>query len=372
MLSRLSLLTRRFMTADLSAIERAPARIAEALLAWFDVHGRHDLPWQHPRTAYRVWVAEIMLQQTQVATVIGYFNAFMARFPDVQTLAAAPVDDVMAHWAGLGYYARARNLHAAARQVVAEHDGNFPEDVDTLMTLPGIGRSTAGAVVAQAFGVWAPILDGNAKRVIARLAAIEATPGTAAFEKPLWALAERYTPRARVTDYTQAIMDLGATLCTRRAPACSRCPLADRCRAHALRVEADIPARRKKRARPQRETTVLWIEDEAGRLLLEKRPPAGIWGGLWSLPEVTDAETTDIAAECRARYGIQIEQTAMLAPIVHGFTHFLLTIHVCRVQAKRTARIMEGRSEWFAPDVRPGVPAPIARLLDTPQQSLNL
>jgi len=175
--------------------EHAPDEIASALLAWFDAHGRHDLPWQHPRSAYRVWVAEIMLQQTQVATVIDYFNAFMARFPNLHSLAGAASDDVMAHWAGLGYYARARNLHAAARAVVAEHDGEMPRDVDGLMALPGIGRSTAGAIVAQAHGRWAPILDGNAKRVIARLAAIEATPGTAAYEKPLWQLAERYTPR---------------------------------------------------------------------------------------------------------------------------------------------------------------------------------
>ncbi|RJS91210.1 A/G-specific adenine glycosylase [Salinisphaera sp. Q1T1-3] len=348
----------------------APTAIADPLLSWFDVHGRHDLPWQHPRTPYRVWVAEIMLQQTQVTTVIDYFNAFMARFPDVYALAEAASDEVMGYWAGLGYYARARNLHAAARELVATHDGVFPRDVETLMTLPGIGRSTAGAVVAQAFGVWAPILDGNAKRVIARLAAVTATPGTAAYEQPLWALAARYTSTHRVTDYTQAIMDLGATLCTRRAPACSACPLEDRCQARRKRITADIPARRKKKARPQRAVTVLVIEDEVGHLLLEKRPPSGIWGGLWSLPEI--AADADIEAACRERFGLDVVPDVPMTPIEHGFTHFLLTIHAWRVRSLAATRIMDGHAEWFARDALPGVPAPIARLVDTPQHDLNL
>ncbi|HET7312994.1 A/G-specific adenine glycosylase [Salinisphaera sp.] len=350
--------------------ERAPARIDARLLAWFDRHGRHDLPWQHPRTPYRVWVAEIMLQQTQVATVIDYFNAFMARFPDVWALAAAQADDVMARWAGLGYYARARNLHAAAKWIVAEHRGALPRDVQTLMTLPGIGRSTAGAIVAQAFGVWAPILDGNAKRVIARLAAITAVPGSAAYEKPLWQLAERYTPHERVSDYTQAIMDLGATLCTRRAPNCPGCPLAADCVANADALQADIPAPRKKRARPRRETTLLVIKDDAGRVLLEKRPPAGIWGGLWSLPEI-DPEA-DIEAVCRERFGIAATPGAALAPIEHGFTHFLLTLHARRVQYRSTVRIMDGDFAWYERRDRPGLPAPIARLVDSPQLKLGL
>jgi A/G-specific adenine glycosylase len=358
------------VTTTAAPTERAPPEIAAALLAWFDAHGRHDLPWQHPRTAYRVWVAEIMLQQTQVATVIDYFNAFVARFPDIHALADAPSDDVMAHWAGLGYYARARNLHAAAQAVVAEHDGKMPDTVDGLMALPGIGRSTAGAIVAQAYGQWAPILDGNAKRVIARLAAVEATPGTAAYEKPLWQLAERYTPRERVTDYTQAIMDLGATLCTRSRPACERCPLAERCLARAEGLQNRIPAPRKRKKRPQRETRVLVVTDRQGRVLLEKRPPAGIWGGLWSLPEVQVDE--DIAAYCDARLGIAVADTRELAPIRHGFTHFELLIHATRVQGAQSARIMDASQQWFAADTRPGVPAPIARLLDTPQKALAL
>lgn len=353
-----------------TATERAPDRIASALLAWFDMHGRHDLPWQHPRSAYRVWVAEIMLQQTQVATVIDYFNAFMARFPTIEALAAASSDDVMAHWAGLGYYARARNLHAAAKTALAERGGDMPPDVDGLMELPGIGRSTAGAIVAQAYGQWAPILDGNAKRVLARLAAIDATPGTAAYEKPLWALAERYTPRERITDYTQAIMDLGATLCTRRRPACEQCPLADCCAARASGIQDRIPAPRKRARRPQRETRVLMVLDSQGRVLLEKRPPAGIWGGLWSLPEMPVA--ADVMAFCDARLGLAVTDKHELAPFRHAFTHFELLIYATRVQVTHTPRIMDASQQWFASEARPGVPAPIARLLDTPQKALAL
>lgn len=351
-------------------IEHAPREIAPALLRWFDRHGRHDLPWQHPRSAYRVWVAEIMLQQTQVATVIDYFNAFMARFPDVESLAEAATDDVMAYWAGLGYYARARNLQAAARQIVAEHAGEMPPDVDALMQLPGIGRSTAGAIVAQAFGRWAPILDGNAKRVIARLAAIDATPGTATYEKPLWQLAERYTPRKRVTDYTQAIMDLGATVCTRRRPHCSHCPLADRCIARQTQREDAIPVPRKRAARVQRETTVILALDDTGRVLLAKRPPTGIWGGLWSLPEKPAGQ--DAATFCKQQLGIEVSSGPRLAPVKHGFTHFELLIHPQQVQVRDTTRIMDATLQWFARDALPGVPAPVARLLDTQQQALAL
>jgi len=348
----------------------APDTIADALLAWFDVHGRHDLPWQHPRSAYRVWVAEIMLQQTQVTTVIGYFNAFMARFPDIHALAAADNDDVMAHWAGLGYYARARNLHAAAQRVVAEYDGVMPDTVDALVALPGIGRSTAGAVVAQAFGRWAPVLDGNAKRVIARLAAIQATPGTAAYEKPLWQLAERYTPSTRITDYTQAIMDLGATLCTRSRPQCERCPLKSSCLARAYDLQARIPAPRKRKNRPQREVVVVLAVDAQGRVLLEKRPPSGIWGSLWSLPEKpVDEHVIDF---CRRALGIEIEPGPQLTPIAHAFTHFELLIHPQQVQVTGTARIMEGQLAWYARSDMPGLPAPIVRVLDTSQHAFAL
>lgn len=350
--------------------EPPPESIAEALLAWFDVHGRHDLPWQHPRSAYRVWVAEIMLQQTQVATVIGYFNVFMARFPDIHALAAADDDDVMAHWAGLGYYARARNLHAAARRIVAEYDGVMPDTVTALVQLPGIGRSTAGAIVAQAYGRWAPILDGNAKRVIARLAAVEATPGSAAYEKPLWELAERYTPTTRITDYTQAIMDLGATVCTRRRPQCDQCPLGAGCLAHRHGLQARIPAPRKRKRRPQREVVVVLAVDREGRVLLEKRPPTGIWGGLWSLPEKPDDEP--VLDFCRRALGIDVELGVGLTPVAHAFTHFELMIHPQQVQVIGTGRIMDSSLAWYARSDMPGLPAPILRVLDTPQHPLAL
>lgn len=356
------------MTPELPS--RAPEHIAEPLLAWFDRHGRHDLPWQHPRTPYRVWVAEIMLQQTQVTTVIGYFKAFMQRFPDIQALAAATEDDVMAHWAGLGYYARARHLRAAARQVISAYGGQLPDDVEQLMTLPGIGRSTAGAIVAQAYGIRAPILDGNAKRVMARLAGITATPSTAAYDKPLWGLAERYTPRDRVTDYTQAIMDLGAMICTRGTPACQRCPLAAYCVARQDGMQRAIPAPRRKRSRAHRTTTVLMIEDDSGQLLLEKRPPAGIWGGLWSLPEVPPE--ADVAQFCRDQLGLVASPEEWLAPVEHAFTHFLLTLHAQRMKFVETIRIMDGQHDWFRRDDRPGLPAPIARLVDSPQLKLRL
>ncbi len=349
---------------------QAPTEIAGALLAWFEAHGRHDLPWQHPRTAYRVWIAEVMLQQTQVATVIDYFERFMARFPDVHGLARADDDSVMRHWAGLGYYARARNLHAAAKQVVATHDGELPDSVEALMALPGIGRSTAGAIRAQAFNRWAPILDGNAKRVIARLAAIDERPGSAAYEKPLWMLAERYTPQARVADYTQAIMDLGATVCMRRRPSCERCPLAAGCLAYAIGLQAHIPVPRKRAPRPQREATVIVASDQAGRVLLEKRPPVGIWGGLWSLPEKPPGE--DVAVFCRERLGVDVQLAAELAPLRHAFTHFELLIRARQVQVVGSTRIMESNLQWCARDALPGVPAPIARLLDTHQQTLAL
>lgn len=347
-----------------------PSEIAEPLLAWFDRHGRHDLPWQHPRTPYRVWIGEIMLQQTQVATVIGYFQRFMARFPTVEALAEAKSDDVMAHWAGLGYYARARNLHKAAKQIVAEHGGRFPPDVDSLMALPGIGRSTAGAVVAQAFGIRAPILDGNAKRVLARVAGMTTTPGTAAHDKALWALAEQYTPHERITDYTQAIMDLGATCCTRRNPDCHACPLACRCMAFQQGRQTEIPRPRKKRARPQRWTKVLLVRDNANRLLLVKRPPTGIWGGLWSLPEI--ALEADVRSACRERLGMEVIPGREKSPLIHDFTHFRLVIHPQEVKFVDTIRIMEQSHEWYMCAELPGLPAPIARIVQTAQLDLDL
>src|SRR5690554_683058 len=297
---------------------------AARLLEWFDRSGRHDLPWQRDRRPYTVWVSEIMLQQTQVATVIPYFERFVARFPDIAALAGAPLDDVLALWAGLGYYARARNLHRAARIVAERHGGELPETLDALMALPGIGRSTAGAILAQAKGLRHPILDGNVKRVLARYHAVEGWPGERAVETRLWALAEAHTPHARVADYTQAIMDLGATLCVRRRPACTVCPVADSCRACRLGIQARLPAPRPRRERPRRRRTMLVVRDAAGRVLLERRPERGIWGGLYSLPELDDG---DSAREwCARRLGCVPIDEIDLPELAHAFTHFDLTI----------------------------------------------
>ena len=269
------------MTADTDADDLPFAR---ALLAWFDRHGRHDLPWQRDATPYRVWVSEIMLQQTRVAAVIPYFERFMARFPDVDALAGAELDEVLGLWSGLGYYARGRNLHAAARAVRANHGGRFPDTFEALVALPGVGRSTAGAILALAFGRRYPILDGNAKRVLARYHAVAGWPGEPRVGERLWAFAERHTPRRRVGDYTQAIMDLGATLCTRTRPTCLLCPLADGCRAHARGDPAGFPAPRPKRAYPTREKLLVVMRDAGGRVLVERRPPERDLGRALELP----------------------------------------------------------------------------------------
>ncbi len=320
------------------------------LLAWFDDHGRKALPWQRDPTPYRVWVSEIMLQQTQVATVVPYFTRFIARFPAVATLADAPLDEILRLWSGLGYYARARNLHRSAQIVHAEYGGEFPDDITALQDLPGIGRSTAGAILALALDRRHPILDGNVKRVLCRYHAIAEWPGRPAVEKRLWSLAEAATPRRRVRDYTQAIMDLGATLCTRTRPDCARCPLADGCAANAELRQTAYPAPRPRIARPERRATLLLLTNPAGDILLERRPPAGIWGGLWSLPEAPrEHEDIDaIRAWCADALHCRVDTIEDLPEIRHGFTHFVLTIRPLRVRAIDLGRIMEGdRRVWY-------------------------
>ena len=303
----------------------AARSFAGALLAWFDRHGRHDLPWQRDPDPYRVWVSEIMLQQTRVAAVIPYFERFMARFPDVGSLAAAGLDEVLALWSGLGYYARGRNLHAAARVVAQDHGGRLPDTFEGLVALPGIGRSTAGAILALALGRRYPILDGNAKRVLARYHAVAGWPGDPAVEKRLWAFAEHHTPERRVGDYTQAVMDLGATLCTRAKPACLLCPVAAGCRAHAAGDPAGFPAPRPRRAWPTRETLLVVMRDPRGRVLVERRPPAGVWGGLWCFPEAcAGLDPRDAAVSCARRRRLKPGRVRPLAPVEHGFTHFRL------------------------------------------------
>lgn len=343
-------------------------RFAEQLLDWFDRHGRKSLPWQQNPTPYRVWVSEIMLQQTQVQTVRAYFERFTARFPDVNALALAPMDDVLQLWSGLGYYARARNLHRAAQIVHEQHAGQFPEDIEELTALPGIGRSTAGAIASLAMGQRQPILDGNVKRVLARYHAVEGWPGNSAAARELWTHAENHTPHERVADYTQAIMDLGATLCVRRSPPCGECPLADGCLAHAEGRQHELPASKPKKERPLREIRFIIARDPQSRVLLEQRPPAGIWGGLWSFPEC--GLDDDPSRWCTAVLGVTPASSRDLPAFTHGFTHFELKIAPALIQmgdaVAEPSRLDDRPLAWHSPDDigALGLPAPVARLLD--------
>ncbi|MGD8483381.1 MAG: A/G-specific adenine glycosylase [Thioalkalispiraceae bacterium] len=340
--------------------------LSELLLSWFDQHGRHDLPWQHPRTAYRVWISEIMLQQTQVATVIPYFERFMQAFPDIKSLADASLDEVLHLWTGLGYYARARNLHKAAQQVRDQHNGHFPTDFEQVLALPGIGRSTAGAILAQADDQPHPILDGNVKRVLARLYAVEGWPGKKPVENRLWQLAEQHTPAQRVCDYTQAIMDFGATLC-RRKPDCPQCPLAEYCLACQAGNPTDYPSPRPRKSLPVRQSRMLVLLDAQQQVLLIQRPPSGIWGGLWSLPECP--ANHDIHEWCQQALGLQVEQPSPQPAIRHTFSHFHLDITPIRAivtDSGRLAMEADGRV-WYntrLPDAL-GLPAPVKKLLKT-------
>ncbi|MBB1089462.1 A/G-specific adenine glycosylase [Lysobacter sp. SG-8] len=344
-------------------------RYAPDLLAWFDTHGRHDLPWQHPRTPYRVWLSEIMLQQTQVATVIGYFDRFVDALPDLPALAAAPQERVLALWSGLGYYARARNLHAAARLCVERHDGDLPRDLDALVALPGIGRSTAAAILSQAWGDRHAILDGNVKRVLARYHGIDGWPGAPRVEKQLWALADAHAsspdlPDARLPDYTQAQMDLGATLCTRARPTCLLCPLRGACVAHRDGRTDDLPTPRPGKTLPQREADVLWLEDARGRILLQQRPQTGIWAALWTLPQAEDRDAADAWRDTHVHAPGDGEP---LPPIAHAFSHYRLTLHPRRWRAV-APRDDVGDNDtlrWVPSDALDtlGIPAPIRKLL---------
>jgi A/G-specific adenine glycosylase len=340
-----------------------PERLAGTLLPWFDAHGRHDLPWQAKPTPYRVWVSEVMLQQTQVDTVKPYFERFMTRFPDPATLAAAPADEVMRHWSGLGYYARARNLHGAAQEIVARHAGQLPGSLDALMALPGIGRSTAGAILALASGQPHPILDGNVKRVLARVFLVEDAPDSSTGLRRLWKLAEAATPTGRVAAYTQAIMDLGATVCTRAKPACTRCPLAFGCAAFAAARTDTIPAARRRAQRGARTAHFVFVL-ASGRVLLERRPPRGIWGGLWTPPEFPDRESA--SAYLATRFGAGTP-SRRLPSVPHAFTHFDLLIEPWVVDlGADVALAADGEARWheLAALEAVGLPAPVARLLE--------
>lgn len=343
---------------------RTSTGIAADVLDWFNRHGRKDLPWQQDTTPYRVWVSEIMLQQTQVTTVIPYYGRFMKRFPTLSSLADAPLDEVLALWTGLGYYARARNLHKAACILMSDHGGIFPEDVDTLATLPGIGRSTAGAILAISRGIRAPILDGNVKRVLARLHRVQGWPGSPAADKQLWALADQYTPHERLPDYTQAMMDLGATVCTRSRPTCALCPLETRCEARQHLEQALYPQPKPGKTLPVRRVSWLIVRHDAG-WLLEKRPASGIWGGLWSFPECEPGD------EALALQGLGIRKNAgrrELPGFRHTFSHYHLDVTpwLCEPD-RRPDLVAEAPRAWYkSADARSlGLPAPVLKWLET-------
>lgn len=354
--------------------EFADPTFSATLIAWQQQHGRHTLPWQNTRDAYRVWLSEIMLQQTQVAAVLGYYARFLERFPTIFDLAAAPVEDVMAQWSGLGYYTRARNLHKCAQRVVAEYDGVFPADPALLVELPGIGRSTAAAIAAFSAGTRAAIMDGNVKRVFARVFGIDTYPGERKTEEAMWRRAEALLPEAGIESYTQGLMDMGATLCTRSSPDCARCPMQARCVAHATNRTKDLPVRKPKKATPEKQATLLLVVHD-GQVLLEQRPGAGIWGGLLSLPEVNghvaldDDEPSEIDDEAVALallpFGVA-ESRERLNTVMHGFTHYKLHIVPLLVTlAQRAPLAADGRYVWL--DVEKiadaALPAPVKKLL---------
>lgn len=337
--------------------------IADRLIAWQKQHGRHDLPWQNTRDPYAIWVSEIMLQQTQVAAVIGYYQKFMQRFPSIASLAAASQDDVMQHWSGLGYYSRARNLHKAAQQVMSLHAGEFPRDFDAIQALPGIGRSTAAAISSFAFGLSQPILDGNVKRVFARYFLIDGWPGLPAVEKKLWQIAENMQPQTEMGTYAQALMDLGATVCVRSRPRCTNCPLQEDCAALlAGRVNA-LPASKPKKAIPEKAVQML-VMTHQGRVLLQKRPDSGIWGGLWSLPELEPGQ--DGRPWAQHALNVRGETPEALVQLTHVFTHFKLHITANHMQvAALPLQAQEAGWQWMPLDeaIGAGLPVPVRKIL---------
>ena len=343
---------------------------AARVLNWYDDHGRKNLPWQRDRDPYRIWVSEIMLQQTQVQTVIPYFEKFMQSFPMVVDLADAPIDAVLHHWSGLGYYARARNLHRAAEIIRDEHDGKFPSNFEAVEALPGIGRSTAGAILSLAFDQRHAILDGNEKRVLARHAAIEGWPGKNAVAKKLWGLAETRTPGARVAAYTQAIMDLGATLCTRSSPTCESCPVASDCQARLSDAVANFPGKKPKKAKPLKQTTMLMAVAD-GAVYLERRPASGIWGGLWSLPEVQDANDW-----CDRKLSTKALNVESWGTLRHSFSHYDLDISPVVVHLDgESSKVADGDgSTWYRLSETPpgGIAAPVRKLIDGLRNSIEI
>jgi A/G-specific adenine glycosylase len=340
------------------------AAFQRAVLNWFDQHGRTNLPWQQDISPYRVWVSEIMLQQTQVSTVIPYFQRFMQSFPNVHALAATPLDNVLHHWTGLGYYARARNLHKTAQLVSDQHSGEFPNTIAGLCELPGIGRSTAGAISSIAFKIPATILDGNVKRVLARFSATEGWPGKSDVVQKLWLVAEQYTPEHRIADYTQAMMDLGATVCTRSSPNCNQCPLAGDCIAYAQDNQTQYPGKKPRKILPVRNTCLLLIHNQDGELLLQQNPPAGLWGGLWVLPQVESE--ADIVASCAA-LGLEVVDQHSHTIKRHTFSHFHLDYQPIVVNTiDRAHSVTDTHNQvWYNREnpLSLGMPAPVLALL---------
>lgn len=340
-----------------------PALFQQNILAWFDQHGRKDLPWQKRHTPYRVWLSEIMLQQTQVTTVIPYFNAFTEKFPDIASLANAPIDEVLHLWSGLGYYARARNLHKTA-QLIAEQ-GYFPDNIDQLVKLPGIGQSTAGAILSIAFNKRYPILDGNVKRVLSRFKAVSGWPGNSVVNKQLWAISATLTPKTRVADYTQAMMDLGATLCTRSKPRCVDCPLTSACLARLTDTVQTLPTPKPNKTLPVKQLILLVLRNADHSILLEKRPPTGIWGGLWSLPEFSSIEA--VHDWCLSKH-IHIIDQKLLATERHSFSHYHLDYTPLLIQFDNPINfVMEAnRTVWYNVEQlnKLGLATPIKLLLE--------
>ena len=340
---------------------------AERLIDWQQQHGRHALPWQGTHDPYRIWLSEIMLQQTQVDTVIPYYARFLARFPDLASLASAAVDEVMTHWSGLGYYARARNLHRAAHTIVESHGGQFPRTAAEIGLLPGIGRSTAAAIAAFAYGERAAILDGNVKRVLTRIFGVDGFPGEKRVENQLWLLAESLLPTRDIGRYTQAQMDLGATLCTRSKPACVHCPFVDDCVARRDGRVGELPTPRPKKTVPRRSARyAIIIHDSA--VLLERRPPAGIWGGLLTPPEIPPTEH-DISAWAQQRFGLACSPAGALSSLTHTFTHFVLDLQPVLLHATTSTCTLtadNGALRWHAlPDLADAaLPAPMRKILD--------
>ncbi len=348
----------------------SPSAFQQNVLAWFDQYGRKDLPWQKDLSPYRVWLSETMLQQTQVATVIPYFNTFIENFPNVESLASAPVDEVLHLWSGLGYYARARNLHKTAQLIVKR--GSFHNTLAELIELPGIGLSTAGAILSIAFNKSQPILDGNVKRVLTRFKAVSGWPGNSVVNKQLWTISAELTPVARVADYTQAIMDLGATVCTRSKPACEICPLNAGCLARLADNVSDYPTAKPAKILPVKQITFLLLCNADKRILLEKRPPTGIWGGLWSLPEF---DSVAAAHDWCLTQNIPIADQQTLATRRHTFSHYHLDYTPLLVQTDNPRNfVMEAdRTVWYKAEhiKKLGLAAPIKLLLQQSQTRMK-